>query len=126
MKKARKVNMVDVPSIQAWIRDIQTCWNHRKKGTKVERRIMERMNQFDIKLYTLIYIEMSQWNCLYNYHKQTKIPFLKNEGHKGKTGPAQGWVLVWKFKERIKKCEYGVSIMYKRMKIDQWELLKLF
>jgi hypothetical protein len=70
-KKKKKVNMVDVLSIQVWIWNIKTCWNHLKKRTKVERRIIEGMNQFEVwfiyiqiyihihLIYICIYIEMS-------------------------------------------------------------------
>jgi hypothetical protein len=45
-KEIKKVNMVEVLSIQESIQNFKTCGNHYKKRTKVERRKMEGMNQF--------------------------------------------------------------------------------
>jgi hypothetical protein len=35
-----------------------------------------------------IYMEMSQWNSLYSYLKQTKMSFFRNSEQEGKSGPA--------------------------------------
>jgi hypothetical protein len=67
MKKVKKVNMIDALSIQVWIWDIQTCWNHHRRGTKVERRIMEGINQFWV-LYIYGNVTMKP---PVNHHKQT-------------------------------------------------------
>jgi hypothetical protein len=39
-------------------------------------------------------MEMSQWNSLYSYLKQTKMPFFKNGEQEGKIGPVWGLVSV--------------------------------
>jgi hypothetical protein len=44
-----------------------------KKGTKVERRKIEKVNQFG---FNITYIEMSQEISLCSYLKQTKLSFL--------------------------------------------------
>jgi hypothetical protein len=49
---------------------------------------------------------------------------FKNERQENKTGPARGWILVgggWM--EKVKEGEYTLHIY---MKIEQWNLLKLF
>jgi hypothetical protein len=45
------------------------------KGTKVERRKIQKMNQIRLQ-YIYIYMEMSQGNLLCSYLKQAKMSFL--------------------------------------------------
>jgi hypothetical protein len=74
--------MDDVLSIQEWIKNFKTCWNHHKKETKVERRKIEGIEW--IHVIISIYKEMSQETpCFYKDGKQ-----------EGKTGP----------KEKVKGC----------------------
>jgi hypothetical protein len=73
-------------------------------------------------------MEMSQWNSLYSYLTQTKMSFSKNKEQKGKIGPI--WVLApvgigGRCGERVCVSEYG-RIMYSCMKMENWDLLKLF
>jgi hypothetical protein len=72
-------------------RTFKTVESPHKKGTKVERRKIEGMNQF--RLY-YIYMEMSRWNpCKAILNKQ-KYLFFKNGEQEGKIGPFWGLVAV--------------------------------
>jgi hypothetical protein len=44
-RRKRRVNMVELLSIQVWIWNIETCWIHFKMGNRVGWRMMENMTQ---------------------------------------------------------------------------------
>jgi hypothetical protein len=52
-KEVKHFNMVDVLTVQEWIWNFLTNGSHHKKGTKVEKRKTEKMNQFWLQcIYT--------------------------------------------------------------------------
>jgi hypothetical protein len=59
---------------------------------------------------------------LYNYLKQTKISFFKNEVQEGKTGPVWGLEPVGREKDirkRLRKVNMLLMNMYSCMKMEQ-------
>jgi hypothetical protein len=44
-----------------------------------------------IQVIKQVYKEMSWWNSLYSYIKQTNMPFFKNEAQESKTVLSGGW-----------------------------------
>jgi hypothetical protein len=62
--------MVDILFIHVRIWNIETCWNYFKNGEQGRRENngMDEPNQDTI----CVYMEMSPWNPLYNYHINNK------------------------------------------------------
>jgi hypothetical protein len=65
--------MVDVLSIQEWIKNLKTGWNNHKRGTKVEKK-KNRGNEPN-QVIIHIYMKVSQGNSLCSDLKQAKISF---------------------------------------------------
>jgi hypothetical protein len=73
--------------------------------------------------------------CIQKCHNETsciiiinwqKCFSLINEGQEGKTDPDGYQSEKGGQKERVKEGEYGGNILYSCMKIEHWNLLKLF
>jgi hypothetical protein len=71
-----------------------------------------------MELEIIVLSEMSQTE------KDKHCVFLNMNNRNAKTGSVWVWGRRWK--ERVKGGEYGQSTLYTRMKIEQWDLLKLF
>jgi hypothetical protein len=47
-KETKNLSRVDIFTVKEWIQKSQTDWNYHKKGTKVEWRKLEEMNQWGL------------------------------------------------------------------------------
>jgi hypothetical protein len=56
------------------------------------------------------------------------MSLFKNERQEVKTDPVWELAPLWrgKIQERVKESEYGGNMMYSCLKIEKWDLLKLF
>jgi hypothetical protein len=50
----------------------------------------EKNRDEPVQVIIHLYMEMSQWSSLYNYLKQTKMPFSKTKNRKVKQVPSGG------------------------------------
>jgi hypothetical protein len=83
------------------------------------------MQQMCIKAYD---IKQKSLLCRDILNKQNCLFIFKNGDQESKIGPVWGLISVRgeKLKESVKKGECSGTIMYSCMKMEKWDMLKLF